>query len=387
MNYKNEKVRLMQGSEACVEGALEAGLKFYAGYPITPATEIAELLSWKLPPRGGAFIQMEDELACMAAIIGASLVGAKSMTATSGPGFSLMQENLGYAVMTEVPCVIVNVQRGGPSTGLATLPSQADVMQSRWGSHGDRPLIVLSPSSVEEMFSLTIECFNLSEKYRVPVILLTDAIIAHMREKVILPEPGTIKIVERERPSVPPDEYQPYKPNAQGVPPMASFGEGYRYSVTGVVHRESGISDISDPDVASGLIQRLHHKIDQNWQDIIQYEEEFTDDMEIMVLSYGCVARSARESVMQSRDKGLKVGYFRPITLWPFPSEDFLRLADGVHTIIVPEMNTGQYAGEAARILAEAKKCLKIDKINNLSSRLIPPDVISDKIAEVANNA
>lgn len=384
---RNSRVRLMQGNEACAEGALAAGLTFYAGYPITPATEIAELLSRKLPQRGGSFIQMEDEIACMAAIIGASIAGAKTMTATSGPGFSLMQENLGYAVMAEVPCVIVDVQRGGPSTGLATAPSQADVMQARWGSHGDRPIIALSPASVKEMFDLTVECFNLAERYRVPVILLTDAIIAHVREKVLLPDPAEICLFNRKKPSVGPEDYKPYRPDEDGVPPMACFGEGYRYSISGVVHNETGTADTKNPKVASGLINRLHEKIEKNRSSIIKYEADFVDDAEIIVLAYGCVARSSRQAVVEAREHGVKAGFFRPITLWPFPEEELLRCLGQAHTIIVPEMNRGQYAGEVSRALADAGLCLKVARLMELGSRLITPEEINNKIMEVAANA
>ena len=385
---KEEKKRMLflQGNEAVAAGALAAGANFCAGYPITPATEIAEALSSGLPKAGGKFIQMEDELACMGAIIGASLMGAKSITATSGPGFSLMQENLGYASMAEVPCVIVDVQRGGPSTGVPTAVSQGDVMQSRWGTHGDHSVIVLTPSTVQEMYYLTIECFNYAEKYRVPVILLTDAILGHMRERVEVPEPGTIKVVNRKKPTVSPEEYMPYCADEDGVPPMANFGEGYRYYVSGTMHNEKGQSIAGDPVITARKVARLHDKLTKNLDDIIKYETTMTEDAEILVLAYGCVARAAQQAVTEARKSGIKVGLFRPITMWPYPEKAFMEAVNKAHTLIVPEMNIGQYAGEAAKVLYENGGKAKIVKVTELGCEMIHPARILQAITEVAGN-
>jgi 2-oxoglutarate ferredoxin oxidoreductase subunit alpha len=373
------KVRLMQGNEACVEGAIAVGMRFYAGYPITPSTEIAELSAEKLPLVGGRFMQMEDEIGGMAAVIGASLTGAKSMTATSGPGFSLKQENIGYAAIAEVPCVIVNVQRGGPSTGMPTSPAQSEVMQSRWGTHGDHPIIVLTPSSVRETFDLTVRAFNMAEKYRTPVILLMDEVIGHMREKVQLPDPSEIEIIDRKRPDCSSEEYLPYKPDEDLVPPMADFGTGYRYHVTGLVHDETGFPSNSTAD-ADKLIRRLSNKIEMHRDEIVSWEEENTGDAEILILSYGCVARSAKAAMNMLRSKGIKVGIFRPITIWPFPEKRLKELAAKVKTIIVPEMNLGQLVLEVERVCA----CeTKIERLNKVSCEIIYPEEIISKIEEV----
>ncbi|MTI84714.1 MAG: 2-oxoacid:acceptor oxidoreductase subunit alpha [Firmicutes bacterium] len=376
----------MQGNEACAEGAIAAGANFYAGYPITPATEVAEVLAKRMPEVGGRFIQMEDELACMGAIAGASLVGAKSLTATSGPGFSLMQENLGWASMAEAPCVIVNVQRGGPSTGLPTLAAQGDVMQAKWGTNGDHPVIALSPSTVKEMFDLTIECFNYAEKYRVPVILLTDAVLGHLREEVELPDPAEIKIINRKKPTVPPEEYLPFAGDEDGVPPMANLGEGYRYYVSGTLHDEKGSNAAADTKVAERIIGRLLDKIERNRNDIIRYQAEDVENAEVIVLAYGCVARSARQAVSKARKDGLNVGFFRPITMWPFPDQELLKAVGNAHTVIVPEMNNGQYAGEVARALHDGGKSAKVTRLTEISCNLIHPERILAGIREAANN-
>ncbi|NLN49766.1 MAG: 2-oxoacid:acceptor oxidoreductase subunit alpha [Clostridiales bacterium] len=373
------KELLMQGNEACVEGAIVAGMRFFAGYPITPSTEIAEISSERLPQIGGKFIQMEDEIASMAATIGASLTGLKSMTATSGPGFSLKQENIGYAAIAEVPCVIVNVQRGGPSTGLPTSPAQGEIMQSRWGTHGDHPIIVLSPSSVRETFDVTIKAFNLSEKYRVPVIILTDEIIGHMREKVVLPDTSKIEIINRKKPEVKKKEYLPFKPDENLVPPMANYGEGYRFHVTGLIHDETGFPSGS-PKVADKLTRRLCAKIEDNKDDIIEWEEKNTEDADIIILSVGSIARTSNEAMKMMREKGYKVGTFRPITVWPFPEKRLEELSKKVKTIIVAEMNLGQLSYEVERIC----KCnSKIEKVNKVSGEMITPDEIIAKIEEV----
>jgi 2-oxoglutarate ferredoxin oxidoreductase subunit alpha len=374
-----KEARLMQGNEACVEGAIAAGMRFYAGYPITPSTEIAELSAEKLPYVGGKFIQMEDEIAGMAATIGAALTGVKCMTATSGPGFSLKQENMGYAALAEIPCVIVDVQRGGPSTGQPTCPSQGDVMQAKWGTHGDHPVIALTPSSVKETFDLTVRAFNLAEKYRMPVILLMDEVIGHMREKVELPDTSELEIINRKRPTCSSEEYLPFKPDEDMVPPMADFGTGYRYHVTGLVHDETGFPSNSTK-VANDLIRRLVDKIEMHKDDIIQWEEENTEDAEIIILSYGCVARAARTAMKALREKGVKVGLFRPITIWPFPEERVLQLAKQVKTIIVAEMNLGQLVLEVERI---CNNITKIDRVNKVSGEIIYPEEIVAKVEEV----
>ncbi|HNT03779.1 MAG TPA: 2-oxoacid:acceptor oxidoreductase subunit alpha [Bacillota bacterium] len=373
------KVRLMQGNEACVEGAIAAGMRFYAGYPITPSTEIAELSAERLPLVGGRFMQMEDEIGGMAAIIGASLTGAKSMTATSGPGFSLKQENIGYASIAEVPCVIVNVQRGGPSTGMPTSPAQGEIMQARWGTHGDHPVIALTPSSVRETFDLTIKAFNFAEKYRTPVILLMDEVIGHMREKVQLPDPSEIVIIDRKRPDCSSEEYLPYEADNDLVPPMADFGTGYRYHVTGLVHDETGFPSNSTA-VADKLIRRLSNKIEIHRDEIESWEEENTEDAEVLILSYGCVARSSKSAMNILRGRGIKVGTFRPITIWPFPEKRLRELAAKVKTIVVPEMNLGQLVLEVERICG----CnAKIEKLNKVSCEIIYPEEIVSKIEEV----
>lgn len=373
------KARLMQGNEACVEGAIAAGMKFYAGYPITPSTEIAELSAEKLPLIGGKFIQMEDEIGGIAATIGASLTGAKSMTATSGPGFSLKQENIGYAALAEIPCVIVNVQRGGPSTGMPTSPAQGDVMQARWGTHGDHPVIALTPSSVRETYNLTIKAFNMAEKYRTPVILLMDEVIAHMREKVQLPDPSEIEIIDRKSPECTSEEYLPYKPEEDSIPLMADFGTGYRYHVTGLVHDETGFPSNSSAE-ADKLIRRLSNKIEIHKDEIISWEEENTEDADIIILSYGCVARSARAAMRTLREKGIKVGIFRPITIWPFPEKRLKELTGKVKTILVPEMNLGQLVLEVERI---CNNITKIVRLNKVSCEIIYPEEIINKIEEV----
>lgn len=380
---KSKKICFLQGNEACAEGAIAAGVNFFAGYPITPATEIAEVLSKRIPQTGGKFLQMEDELACMGAVVGASLAGAKSMTATSGPGFTLIQENLGYSAISEVPCVIAAVQRGGPSTGLPTLSSQADVMQARWGTHGDHPVIVLCPSSVAETFHLTIQCFNLAEAYRVPAILLTDAIIAHMREKVEIPAKEDIKLITRKKPAPGEQKYLPYAPDEDGVPPMANLGDGYRHYISGCVHDETGSPKMSSTSVARDLITRLHNKISQNRDKIVSYEERYTEDAKTVVLAYGSVARPAIAAVEKARKLGKKVGFFRPITLWPSPDVEILRATKSADTIIIPEMNLGQYAGEVARIFGESGRSIKIVKINEAGSELFTPDQILSHIQEV----
>lgn len=369
--------KLMQGNEACVEGALRAGMRFFAGYPITPSTEIAEISSERLPFIGGKFIQMEDEIASMAAVIGASLCGLKSMTATSGPGFSLKQENLGYACMCEIPCVIVNVQRGGPSTGLPTSVAQGDVMQARWGTHGDHPIIVLAPSSVRECYELTITAFNFSEKYRIPVILLMDEVIGHMREKISFDEDIHTQIIDRKKPDLK-ENYAVYKPDEDLVPPMASFGEGYKFHVTGLTHSESGFPT-NDPVTAGKLIIRLNDKINVYKDEIALYDELYAEDAEILIVTFGCTARSAMEAVHSLRKKGVKAGLFKPKTLWPFPEKRYLELIGNKKCIIVPELNLGQLIFEVERI---TKGNAKVTGLNKVTGEMITPDEIAAKVRE-----
>ncbi len=341
---------MMQGNEACVQGALDAGVRFFAGYPITPSTEIAEGMARKLPALGGKFIQMEDEIASIAAIIGASLTGVKAVTATSGPGFSLMQENIGYACMTEVPCVIVNVQRGGPSTGLPTAPAQGDVMQARWGTHGDHPAIVLSPWSAQETYTLTVKAVNLAEKLRTPVILLLDEVIAHLREGVKMPDPRKIELDERPRPSSR-ENYRPFSGAIGEVPPVADFGMGYNCNVTGLVHDDVG-HPTGNPNVADRLIRRLSGKIEAHQKDILGWEEIQTEDAEIMILAYGASARSALRALKLARAEGIRAGLIRPTTIWPFPVEAVKKIGERAVPFLVPEMNLGQIVLEVERVVA-----------------------------------
>ncbi|KXG76891.1 2-oxoglutarate oxidoreductase subunit KorA [Fervidicola ferrireducens] len=377
--------RLMQGNEACIEGAIAAGMRFYAGYPITPSTEIAELAAEKLPKVGGKFIQMEDEIASMGAVIGASLAGLKAMTATSGPGFSLKQENIGFACLTEVPCVIVNVQRGGPSTGQPTLPAQGDVMQARWGTHGDHPIIVLSPSYVREVFDLTVRAFNLSEKYRVPCILLMDEVVGHLREKVQLPDPASLKIINRKKPDLSKiSHYNPYQDyDGDGIPPMVNFGEGIPYHVTGLIHDITGFPS-TKPEVTEYLITRLMRKIYNNIDDIVEYEKHFTEDAETVIVSFGSTARSAIRAVKILRSEGEKVGLIRLKTIWPFPRKAFRELPSTVRNVIVAEMNFGQLI-ETVEAACEGK--FNIFGLNKYNGELMSPDEVIAKVREVNKNA
>ncbi len=360
---------LLQGNEAIVEGALAAGCRFFAGYPITPATEISEVMSYRLPAAGGTFIQMEDEIASMGCAIGASLAGTKAMTATSGPGFSLMQENLGFACVAEVPCVIVNVMRGGPSTGLPTSVSQGDVMQARWGTHGDHPIIVLAVSTTQDCFDITVKAFNFSEKYRTPVIILSDEVVAHTREKIYLPHPGEIEVLDRIRPNTPPEWYIPYEDNPRGVPPMGIFGDGYRYHVTGLIHDVRGFPT-QRPDEIVPFMNRLFRKINQHFYDIQLVEQETTEDAEVLIIAYGSVARSARRSVREARNRGVKAGLLQLVTLWPFPRQIVEPLLRRVRAVLVPELNMGQVSREVKRINQGATR---IETLNRIDGNLITP--------------
>lgn len=338
----------INGDEASAEGAIAAGCRFFAGYPITPATEIAERMAKRLPQVQGLCIQMEDEIASMAAILGASWGGAKALTATSGPGFSLMMENIGLGMMTETPCVVVNIMRAGPSTGLPTLVGQADVMQARWGSHGDYGVIALAPSSPQEMFDLTVTAFNLSEIYRLPVFVLGDEVVGHMSEKVIIPPPDQIVRVTRKRPQPSPECHLPFLAGDDLVPPMACAGDGYHVHVTGLTHDEQGYPVITAP-VHERLIRRLVDKIRLNAPAIIQTEAVGLEEAQVVVVAYGCTARAAREAVDQLRARGQKAGLLRLVTIWPFPEEQIRRLAEQVRAFIVPEINYGQMAYEVER--------------------------------------
>jgi len=372
---------LIQGNEAVVEGALRAGCRFFAGYPITPATEISEILSEKLPQVDGTFIQMEDEIASLGAVIGASLAGVKSMTATSGPGFSLMQENLGFAVIAEVPCVLVNVMRGGPSTGLPTFPSQSDVMQARWGTHGDHPIIVLSASTVRECYDITIQAFNFSEKFRTPVIVLIDEIVAHMREKMVLDDQEKIEIFNRVKPTVPPEWYIPYEDTPRGIPAMANFGEGYRYHVTGLTHDIRGFPT-SRPDEIGPFITRLHRKISQHFSEIQIGEFYQTEDAEIAIVAYGCVARSAKRAVQEAREKGIKVGLLKLTTIWPFMRSAVEKVLQTSKILLVPEMNMGQISREVKRVNPGVAKVFTLNKVDGT---IITPSEILNRIMEVVS--
>ena len=346
------KARLMQGNEACAEGAIAAGVNFFAGYPITPSTEIAETMAKLLPQHGGKFVQMEDEIGSMGAILGAALAGAKSMDATSGPGFSLKQELIGYAACAEIPCVLVNVQRVGPSTGQPTAPSQADVMQARWGTHGDHPIIALAPWSVRETYDVTVMAVGYAERFRTPVILLMDEVVGHLREKVVLPE--HVDVYPRRKPKKTRAEgYQPYAPDDDLVPNVADFGQGYRIHVTGLIHDETGFP-VGSPKITEDSIARLHEKIARAGEEIIHTETSFMDDAEYAVIAYGGTARTAYEAVRTAREKGIKVGLVRLITIWPFADKVVAALAQKMKGILVAEMNYGQLVGEVRRAAAGA---------------------------------
>jgi 2-oxoglutarate ferredoxin oxidoreductase subunit alpha len=373
------KARLLQGNEAMVEGALYAGCRFFAGYPITPATEISEVMSYRLPAVDGTFIQMEDEIASMGAVIGASLAGVKAMTATSGPGFSLMQENLGFACVAEVPAVIVNVMRGGPSTGLPTHVSQGDVQQARWGTHGDHPIIVLAVSTTRECFELTVKAFSLAEKYRTPVIILSDEVVGHTREKLLLPPETPLEVVDRVRPDMPPEWYLPYADTASGVPPMGIFGDGYRYHVTGLIHDVRGYPT-ERPDEIVPFLNRLFRKITQHFHDIQMVREEQTADAEILVVAYGSVARSARRAVIEARERGIKAGLLQLITLWPFPRRHLEPLLRQVRAALVPELIMGQMSREVKRI---NQGITRIETLNRIDGNLITPDEIMDRLIKI----
>ena len=338
-----------QGCWAIAEGAIAAGCRFFAGYPITPSTEIAERMAKRLPEVGGVFIQMEDELASMASLVGASYAGAKSMTATSGPGFSLMVENIGLAYMLEVPCVIVNIMRVAPSSGQPTRPAQGDVMQARWSPHGDVEMIALAPSSAQEMFTYGIRAFNLAERFRTPVIVLADENLSHMRERVIIPNQEDIEIINRKKPKVPPEKYQPFEPDDDLVPPMALFGEGYNFHVSSITHSTKGYPDALNEETHRNLINRLSDKIIKYSDEIIEIKEFMMDDAEIAVVAYGSPLRPAIRAVKDARAQNIKAGLIGLKTIWPFAEEKFKRYSERVKAFVVPEMNRGQILREVER--------------------------------------
>jgi 2-oxoglutarate/2-oxoacid ferredoxin oxidoreductase subunit alpha len=373
-NGKN--IKFLSGNEACGEGAIAAGCRFFGGYPISPSSEIAEFMSRRMPLIGGAFIQMEDEIASMGAILGASLAGVKSMTATSGPGFSLMQENIGFGAMAEIPTVVIDVMRGGPSTGNPTGPSQSDVMAIRWGTHGDYPAVALCPESVNEVFLLTIEAFNISELIRTPVILAMDEITAHMREKVELLEPDKVRLINRKKPKG--DIYLPYEPDEDLVPPLAAYGEGFRFHVTGLNHDKTGFPT-NKPELMEEGNRRIMDKLEKNKSKIVRHEEFMTEDAEILVVAYGSSARASKRAVRNAREKGIKAGLFRPITLYPLSEEALRNAAKKVKKVIVPEMNLGQYIMIVERVIGHN---FPIVGINQVDGEPITPGKILSKIEE-----
>ena len=369
----------MDGDTAAVEGALAAGCRFFAGYPITPATEIAERMAERLPEVGGRYIQMEDEIASMAAILGASCGGAKSMTATSGPGFSLMMENIGLGAMMEVPCVVVDVQRGGPSTGLPTLVGQQDMMQARWGSHGDYTIVAYCPSSPQEMFDVVIRAFNTAEKYRVPVLIMTDEGVGHMTEKVVIPTEDKISTVNRKQPTCPPAEYYPYRADKDLVPPMGIAGKGYKVRMTGLTHDERG-RPATNAKAQDVLVKRLRDKIALNASEICQVEEKLTEDADVIVVSYGVTSRCVVRAVERARKEGIKAGSLRLITVWPFPEEKVKSLAKRVRGFVVPEINLGQMVLEVER----AAKSVPVISVANAGGMLPDEEITYQAIKKLA---
>ena len=375
----SKKVAFLQGNEAAAHGAIYAGCKFFAGYPITPSTEVAEVMSAELPKIGGKFIQMEDEIGAMAALLGGSLAGFKALTSTSGPGLSLKQELIGYGCIAEIPCVIFNVMRGGPSTGMPTGPSQSDVMCARWGTHGDHATIALMPASVQECYDMTAQAFNLAEKYRLPVHVLPDEIIAHMRERIEFREPGEIEIIDRTVPSVPPAEYKPYDTKFGDVPPLAAFGSGYKFHVTGLNKLPDGFPT-TKAEYVQAEEERQVRKVMANIDDIIDVEEYMMDDAEVCVVAYGSTSRSARYAVNEAREKGIKAGLFRLKTFWPFPDKQVKAIADKVKGFVVPEMNLGMCSLEIERC-AQGKAVIL--GINRVDGEPINPEQILEKMKEV----
>lgn len=370
----------INGDTACAEGALSAGCRFFAGYPITPATEIAERMSLRMPQLGGVYIQMEDEIASMNAVLGASWAGAKAMTATSGPGFSLMMENLGLGIMLETPCVLVNIQRAGPSTGLPTAVAQQDMMQARWGTHGDHEIIALSPSSPQEIFDLTIKAFNLSEQYRTPVLIMSDEVVGHMSEKVVIPPIAPESLYQRRLPDVPPEEYMPYRADSSLVPPMAIAGQGYRFHTTGLTHDERGYP-ASTAEAQDKLVRRLVDKIRLNSRHIIEYRETQVGDADIVVCAYGITTRIARFAVKMARDEGIRAGLLQLITVWPFAEERIRELASQAKALVVPEINYGQMVLEVERCAGGRAEVIPVP---HMGGDVHSPETILKAIREAA---
>lgn len=355
---------MVQGNQAMAEGAFYAGARFYAGYPITPSSEIAEECSKRMPLLGGVFMQMEDEIGSMAAIIGASLAGAKSFTATSGPGFSLMQENLGLAVMGEVPCVVINVQRSGPSTGLATKPAQSDVMQLRWGRHGDQSVIALSPATVADCFSLTVTAFNFAEKYRVPVIMAPDEVVGHLRENMVFPEAGELEVWERKRPAGCVEGYQPFAAESDGIAPLASYGGEYIFHVSSSMHGPDGYSN-NAPANATWRVSQLHEKLERHRDEIVLTKTFAIEDAEVLLVAFGATTRASRAAALELRKQGVKAGVLQLVTLWPFADKEVARYGERARTVVVTEMNySGQVAGEVRKVLGSGADIRRVNKYN-----------------------
>jgi len=379
-NQELEGEFFINGDVACAEGAISAGCRFFAGYPITPATEVAERMSTRLPQVGGVYVQMEDELASMSAVLGASWGGVKAMTSTSGPGFSLMMENLGLGVMLETPCVLVNIQRAAPSTGLPTMVGQGDMMQARWGSHGSYEIIALAPTSPQDIFDLTITAFNLSEKYRVPVLIMSDEVVGHMSEKVIMPRVAQEALIERRRPDVGPEEYLPYRADGDLVPPMAMAGEGYHFHVTGLTHDERGYP-VMTAEAQDILVRRLVDKIRLNRHDIIKYKEVQVEDADIIVCAYGVSVRIAQSAVRMARDEGIRAGLLHLVTIWPFAEERIRELSLQAKAFVVPEINYGQIVLEVERCAGGRARAILVP---HMGGSVHSPQTILEAIREAA---
>jgi len=372
----------VQGNHACALAAVAAGCRFYAGYPITPSSEVAEKMSSELPKVGGMFIQMEDEIASMGAVLGASMGGVKTLTATSGPGFSLKQENLGYASMAEIPCVVVNVMRGGPSTGMPTRPSQGDVMQARWGSHGDHPIIVLTPASVDEIFTQTVRAYNLSELLRVPVVLLYDEVIGHLVESIDVRGPEDLEVFDRKWTRTSPEQFLPFAATDDGVPEMARPGDGYRTHTTGLTHGENGFPT-QHPSEVDRVMRRLLGKLERNRSLVESFETLACDDADILIVAFGIASRAARRAVKLARQRSIKVGLFRPITLWPFPEQAFVEIAASANQVLVPEMNAGQLCLEIERLCPPGTG---VSRMNRIDGESITPMEILQRVEALETN-
>ena len=373
-----EGIQLMEGNHACAWGAIDAGARFYAGYPITPSSEIAEVCARELPAYGGTYIQMEDEIGSMAAIVGASLSGKKSFTATSGPGFSLMQENLGVGIYQEVPCVLVDIQRVGPATGLATQPAQADVMQARWGTHGDHPIIAISPASVQEMYDFTIRAFNLSERFRIPVILLGDQVVGQTYENITLPDPDSLELVHRKKPVVPPEEYLPYQPDENLVPPMAAYGDKHILHASSTCHCETGYSNFKY-GINRQLLTRLKDKIYNYLDEIIEVEHFGPEDADVTLISFGAASRVCKYIVGEAEKEGIRVNLLRLITMWPFPDQEVQKALAKTGACVVAEMNQGQVINEVNRVNTTNTP---VHLASGIDGELIRPEIIMTSIRE-----